>query len=506
MEKIRNSSSTMSVKKATIINGAGRYVNIIFTLAVNVVLSRLLTPEEYGIVAVVTIFTTFFSIFADMGFGSAYIENRDLTTKDRDSLFSFMCYIGIGLFLLFFGVSYFIAWFYKSTVYIYISWLLGFNLFLTSAKAIPLSDLQKQYKFATVSIVQVISSVVSSGIAIIMAFYGCSYYSIVAQSLIYTFVNLIVFEVLTKCKFKFKLDKSVLKKTYKFATGQLGFSCINYFSRNLDNLLIGSIMGEVSLAYYDKAYKTSTYPVSNFSSIIGGSIHPVLAKKQNDIQFVYNQFKKIFCFLFAVGCYVSVIMYSASREIILVLYGNQWEASIIPLSFLSLSLAFQMSTNVTGAFFQVLNKTKLWAIQGLITTSVLIVGISIGAAFGSINSVSIGYLIGEAFVFATIIFILRKYLFKVSFKEIWKELIKYSIIFVILFLEMFIWNKYINISNIWLSLFAKIGLSLISYLVLVFLFRAQNTILCVVPKRKEKKEKEPLSDSAFIDEKTDKAE
>ena len=484
MENIEKKlTSNMSVKKATIINGAGRYVNILFSLGVNVVLSRLLTPEEYGIVAVVTIFTTFFSLFADMGFGSAYIENRELTKEDRDSLFSFMCYVGFGLFLLFFGIAYFIAWFYKSDVYIYISWLLGFNLFLTAVKAIPLSDLQKQFKFATVSIVQIISSVVSSGIAVLMAFYGCSYYSIVAQSIIYTFVNLVVFEVLTKCKFKFKLDVSVLKKTYKFATGQLGFNCINYFSRNLDNILISSILGETSLAYYDKAYKTSTYPVSNFASIIGGSIHPVLAQQQNNKLLVYDQFKKAFLFLFAIGCYASFALYLTSRETILVLYGDQWEQSIFPFSMLALSLAFQMSLNITGAFYQTLNKTHLLAIEGIISTAIIVTGIGIGVSFNSISSVAIGYLIAETVNFIQGLFVLSKFLFKRSFKDIVIHVFKLICCTLCSFIICYFTFKYLPFENIY-GLFAfKISFSLIVYFVFLFIFREDKLILSVFKKK-----------------------
>lgn len=124
------SLSKMSLKKATLINSAAKYYNVICAFIVNVILSRILTPSEYGVVAVATVFITFFSLFSDLGFGVAYIQNKELDKNDRDNLFTFLIYVGIALFVLFFIFSYAIAWFYKDSMYLRVSQLLGVNLFL----------------------------------------------------------------------------------------------------------------------------------------------------------------------------------------------------------------------------------------------------------------------------------------------------------------------------------------------------------------------------------------
>lgn len=113
-----------SIKRAAMINAIGKYSKIILNILTEVVLARLLTPHDYGIVAIVTVFTTFFSIFADMGLGTAVVQRKNLTQCDFDNLYTFTVYAGI-----FFVFSYGIAIFYRNHVYIKIGHLLSISLF-----------------------------------------------------------------------------------------------------------------------------------------------------------------------------------------------------------------------------------------------------------------------------------------------------------------------------------------------------------------------------------------
>lgn len=472
--------SKMSLKKATLINSAAKYFNVICAFIVNVILSRILTPSEYGVVAVATVFITFFSLFSDLGFGVAYIQNKELNKDDRDNLFTFLIYIGIALLALFFVFSYVIAWFYKDPVYIRVSQLLGVNLLFTAVNVIPNSELLKQQRFKTVGITQAISSTLSSICAVIFANLGFSYYSIVLQSLIYTLVLGIVFISITKTKFLFKVRLESVNKVLEFSAGQIGFNFINYFSRNLDNLLIGKFFGNTALGYYDKAYKTSTYPVSNFSSIIGSSIQPVMSKYQDNKELVYDKFKKSFLFLVAIGAYFSIALSLAARETILVLYGPQWENSIISFSFLARSLFAQMSLNITGAFYQVLNNTKLLAFAGGVTAIFIVGGISTGLFIGSIEAVSICYFIAQCINFIVILMIMSKKLFQRNTNDLTKELIKIFAVSVVTYLISKLIFSYIIFNNIGVMLILKISVTGLIYFVLLYVNHLEKHVLKII--------------------------
>lgn len=478
-------NQNISIKRATLINSAAKYYSVLCSFVLNMILSRILTPSEYGVVSVVTVFTTFFTLFSDLGFGIAYIQRKDATPDDRNNLFSFLVYVGCALFVLFFFFAYFIAWFYNDDIYIPIARLLGLNLLLTAVNVIPNSDLLKQQRFRTVAAVQAVATTVSAIIAVILAFHGFSYYAIVFQSLTNTAITTIIYIILTKPRFVFRIDKKSISKFTSLSVGQLGFNFINYFSRNMDNLLIGRIFGSEQLGYYDKAYKTSTYAISNISSIIGNSIQPVLSKYQDDTEYVYQKFKRSFLFLLLVGLFLSVFLNLSSKEVILVLYGNQWNASIVPFSFLALSLFAQMSLNITGAFYQVLNNTKLLAAGGMISAILLVGGICIGLSHGSITSVALCYFIAQCLNFAITIFLMSKFLFQRTVKDLLAIMFRMFLAAGISYGICYLIFGWIHIESNFLLLVIKFIICLVICVMLAVLFRVDEYVFTVVfPKYK----------------------
>ena len=470
----------MSIKKATLINSGAKYYNVLCSFAVNLILARILTPEEYGIVAVVTVFITFFNLFSDLGFGIAYIQNKYLDENDRNNLFTFLVYVGIALFAIFFVFAYGIASFYGDDIYVPVAQLLGVNLFLTAVNVIPSADLLKNQKFLTLGIVQAISGTVAAICAVIFAKNGLSYYSIVFQGIINTCLICVTNLILVRPRFVFKIHLESVNKVLGFSMGQIGFNFINYFSRNLDNLLIGKFFGSAELGYYDKAYKTTTYALSNFSSIIGNSIQPVLAKHQDEKEFVYEKFKKVFLFLCVIGSFISVSFYLCSEEIIFVLYGNQWGKSVAAFSYLALSLFIQMPLSTAGSFYQVLNNTKLLAISGAMSAGIIVSGIFGGIIGGSIEAVAFGFFLSECVNFVCTLLLMSKKLFDVSFAEIWFEILKIIAVSVVI---LFICNavySYIQPFNYVISLFIKLLICCSLFFVLSFFAKIERHVLGVV--------------------------
>ena len=102
----------ISLKKAVIINAAAKYAKVLVNLVYTAILARILSPEDYGIVAVITVFTTFFALFSDMGLSTAIIQNKTLTNDEVNDIFSFTIYLGVGLALFFCLFSFFLFVFY----------------------------------------------------------------------------------------------------------------------------------------------------------------------------------------------------------------------------------------------------------------------------------------------------------------------------------------------------------------------------------------------------------
>ena len=164
----------ISIKKATLINAGAKYSNVLFMLVANAILARLLSPEEYGVLAIITVFVTFFHLLSDMGFSSGVIQNKELDQEDISNLFSFTVYLGLGLAVLFFSLSLCIAKIYENAAFIPIGGWLSLTVFFSTINMVPNAQLMREKRFVLVAVRSVVVYVCSYTVAIIMAFMGFS--------------------------------------------------------------------------------------------------------------------------------------------------------------------------------------------------------------------------------------------------------------------------------------------------------------------------------------------
>ena len=383
------SNQSTSIRKATIINFFGKYTNVLIQLIYGAILARILTPEDFGIVAVVTVFTSFFTLVANMGIGPAIIQNRSIDEIDTNNIFSLTIYIGIVMGILFAFFSIPISNFYNDQVYIPIGALLGISLFFNTINIVPNAVLLKAHRFKLVNIRLVVVSVLSAIPTIILALIGFKYYSIVIHSILVALITFLWNLYTIKPKFNSKIKKDSIQKIKEFSSYQMAFSIINYFSRNMDNLLIGKFMGSAALGFYDKSYKLMLYPVQNSTHVITPVLHPILSAHQHDKEYIYGQYMKVVKILSLLGVFASAYSFFAAEEIIILLYGNQWYDSIPSFQFLALSIWAQMVTSSTGSIFQSIGNTKLLFRAGVVSAILIVGAILIGIGFGSINAVAI---------------------------------------------------------------------------------------------------------------------
>ncbi len=149
---------TNSIKKATAFNAISKYSQVCVQLVVMVVLARLLSPYDYGIAAIVTVFTTLFSILADMGIGPAIIQDKTLTKKETSSLFTLTIPLGVALGVLFVLVSSALAFFYTDQIYFSLSQLLAASVFFQTASIVPRAVILKEKRFFSAAVRVVLSA------------------------------------------------------------------------------------------------------------------------------------------------------------------------------------------------------------------------------------------------------------------------------------------------------------------------------------------------------------
>lgn len=381
-------NATLSLKKAAIINAAAKYSNVVFQLIATAILARILSPEDYGIVAVVMVFSTFFKLFADMGFSAGVIQNKDLTDDDINNIFSCTVYIGIALMLLFCLVSYPISWFYNNPVYINIGAILSFSLLFQSMNMIPNAVLMREKCFMLVAIRTIVVGIITYALTIIMAVFGFSYYALVWQA-VFSAAITFVWNQRTVClRFAWCPDTDGLKKIWGFSSFNMAFNVTNYLARNLDNLLCGKVMGESELGYYNKAYNLMLYPVQYLTNVITPVLHPIFSDYQDNRKVILEKYHLVLKILSLLGVFISVYCFFCSEEIVMILYGRNWKDTIPCMRLLAVSIWFQMTSSSCGAIYQSIGCTKLMFKSSLVFVPIQIVCIVIGVFSHDITTLS----------------------------------------------------------------------------------------------------------------------
>lgn len=472
---------SISIKKATMINFITKYSNIFVQLFINSILARLLTPNDYGIVAIISVFISFFTIISDLGVGPAIIQYKDLKAREISDIFIFTLIVGTISSIGFVIFSYPLSVFYNNDVYISLGLILAISIFFNILNIVPNALLLKNKQFKTLGIRTVAITIIGGIITIILALNGAKYYALVINSVLTAMLTFLFNFYYSKLKIYFKFNMNSIRKIRSYSSYQFGFSIINYFSRNLDNLLIGKIMGQSELGYYDKAYKLMLYPVQNLTHVITPSLHPILSEYQENKEKIYNSYIKIVRLLSLFGVYFSIFCFFSSKEIIFIMFGNQWSESILPFRILSISIWAQMITASSGAIFQSTGKTRPLFIQGVITTSITIICLAIGLLLGNIKYIALFITTALNLHFIVVYYILLKYIFNKRILDFLNEFKASLIIAIIMLLFSFSINQF-KIKSIIISVLIKFIVITLGFVIGLIITKESKFIKSLIKK------------------------
>lgn len=467
----------VSMKKAVAYTAIAKYSTAVLHLIFAAILSRLLSPEEYGTVAVIMVFVVFFQLFCDMGFGTAVIQDKELTDKQTNDIFSWTVYLGIGLMLFFIGASFLIAKFYEDAIYIPLGIILSTALLLNALNMIPNAVMLKKKRFKSITSRTIVSTIVASLLTIMLAFKGLGVYALVLMT-VFTALIIFIWNISSvRLIFIFKPDFAAIKRIWGYSIYQFLAQLLNYFNRNLDNLLIGKFFTKADLGQYNKSYHLMQMPISYIPGVIGPALHPILSEHQNDPQYIYNAYLRILKILSLIGCFVSVFLYYTGGEVVILLFGDQWYDAILPFKILAFSVWFQLATNTFGPVYLSIGNTKLMFKSVVCSSFIIISAIVIGCILRSIVNVALCVSIAYITNYFVSYYIMVKYGFHENLRNFFFTFYHEVIIFVVL---MGITLIPVNISNLLLSFIVKGVFMAVVYVLMLILTKQHKLLLGVL--------------------------
>lgn len=476
--------SEIGIKQAAIYNAIAKYGTMVVQLVLTMILSRLLLPEAFGVIAIITVILGFLNLLSDMGIGINIIQHPDMPKEDIYRLFSFSGVVSIFLALCTIGMAYPLAIIYEDDIYISLCLMVSFVTIFHTLNIIPNAILRRDKKFKIIAIRGIVCSLTSGCIAVVLAWIGWGVYALVSQSIFSALFVLCWNYFLNPLKFRsFKINE-IMKLLGRYSLYQVLFNFLNYFTRNLDNLIIGKYFGSVNLGYYSRSYHLYLYPNTIFSSILTGVLHPFIRDYKNNYSKMYKKYLHIVKLLSVIGVFTMIVTFCSAKEIIILLFGTNWEPAGIYLKCLSICMWTQMMSSVPGSIFLGLERTDQTFKCGIINLALIIISIFIGIYFNSLFILSLSVGISYILIFLITNYILLKKTMGLSIWPFLKHLANDGI-FAFSFSAATLFIPLIS-DNIVISLIFKLSLCAFAYVMYIY-FSGQKNLLFSIVKQVRKK-------------------
>lgn len=291
---------------------------------VMIVMARLLTPKDYGLVGMVAIFIAVAQSLVDSGFSQALIRKQNRTETDNSTVFYFNIFVGILLYLVLFAIAPLVADFYDSPELTALMRVICLSVVFNSFVVVQRALLTVNIDFKTQAKASLTAAVVSGVIGIGMAYSGFSYWSIVAQQLVNLGLNTLLLWIFTRWRPRWIYSWGSFRELFTFGSKLMFSGLLDVVYRNMYLLVIGKVFTASSLGYYTRANQFAEFPSSNLTGIMQRVTYPVLCQIQDDderLAQIYRRFLRLSAFLI----FPLLVGLSAVAEpFVLLLLKEQW--------------------------------------------------------------------------------------------------------------------------------------------------------------------------------------
>jgi O-antigen/teichoic acid export membrane protein len=370
--------------------GLGQAVKFVTRFGTTAVLARLLSPEDFGLVAMTIVITGFVSMFADAGLSTATIQREKITQGQISTLFWINVLLGVGIAGFTAAISGLIALFYGEPRLQAISIALAVTFVLGGLSIQHQALLRRQMRFTTLALIEVGSMVIGAVVGIVMALLGFGYWSLVGMPIGTVFATLIMVWIAVPWRPGFAHNLREAKPLLSFGGDILTFNVVNYFSRQADTLLIGWYWGAVSLGFYDKAYTMLLLPIKQINGPLAAVAIPTLSRARVDPA----QFRRFFlsCVQMVASACIPMVLGIAlfADELVLLWLGPKWMESADLFRLLAVAAAVGAVNNPVGWLLISTGQTRRFRRLGIFNSLIIVSAFAIGLRHGA-SGVALSY-------------------------------------------------------------------------------------------------------------------
>jgi len=341
------------------------------------ILTRFLSKEDFGLVAMALFVVNFTNIFVDMGFTSAILHRQNANNEEYSSVYWFNLLISIFLFLIIFALTPFISDFYGQAELTTIIPILSANLILLAIGHLHQTIMRKEFRFKEISLINLFGCLLGLISAFVLAKSGYGVYSLVYSTLIVSAVASIIFLIfnirLHRIYFHFNFKE--LTPYFKIGSYSVGSQFISFFSTDIDILIVGKMLGPGPLGIYSLSKQIILKVYSILNSTITNVLTPLMSVTQTDESKLKAYYLKVTFMLSSLNIPIYLLIIILAKEILIILYGSKYVEANLILSFLAISYCINAISNPVGSLQIATGRTDIglrWAIFSLLITPLVI--------------------------------------------------------------------------------------------------------------------------------------
>lgn len=332
--------------KGVVWNSVGTIGSGVINLLITMILARLLSPDQFGVIAILTAFSLISDVIVDSGFSQAIIRDQSVDNTKLTSVFYFNLFIAIILYIFLFLLSPSIAFFYKIPEIKIFSRVLFLSVILNSLGLIQTALFNRDINFKAPAISSIVSMIIAGITSAIMAYRGFGIWALIANSILFAGLRSLLLWIQSSWRPKGFIKIESLKEYFGFSSNLLVQGLIDRIVTNIEPILIGKFYTTKSLGYFSQASKFNTYISATSSSVLQKVSYPVLSKiadNQEHLKSAYSQLVSLVIFAL-LPVYIVVILYA--EDIMIVFFGSQWGGintifeTMVCLWFLTLDIFF----------------------------------------------------------------------------------------------------------------------------------------------------------------------
>lgn len=376
-------------------NAISNFSSLGIEFIVGIILARLLTPKEFGLIGTITVVIVLSEVFVNSGFNQAIIRKQNCTQKDYSTAFFFNFIIATLFFLLLFFTAKPISIFFNNQELRPLIQVLGFGLIISAFTLVQKATLTKRIDFKLQTKINLISSIVSGIIGIVLAATGFGVWSLVVRSLVHKGLQSILLWIWNSWKPDWLFSWESFKELFGFGSKLLLSGLIGTFLNNINYLIIAKYFSAQDLGYFTRAEMFKNLPAQSVTSVVTTVGYPVLATLQNDHVQMKSVFRKMFKNTFFIVVILLAGLAAISRTLIITLLGEQWLPSVELLQLLCVVGVMAPLNSMNVNVLNVVGRSDLYLKLQFILQVLAIPNIFIGVFFG-IKALIIG-MIGISF-------------------------------------------------------------------------------------------------------------